>query len=174
MRTRLSVLFAAGLLTSQMATAQCVRPAEVSALDVAGLKTHLMVTALTCNANEKYDAFVVKYRPELVNQDKALTGYFSRANGRQSRTRQDDYVTQLANSQSQVGVKQGSLFCDRNLPIFDEVMALRGSDELSDYAAARSVAQPINTSGCGAAPERATPVSARRPAKSAKAAHKRS
>ena len=160
MRKTLSVALAAGLLTSQMAAAQCVRPADVTALDVTGLKTNLMVTALTCNADSRYNAFVTKYQPELVNQDKVLTSYFSRAHGRQGRTRQDDYVTQLANSQSQAGIKQGSLFCSRNLPTFDEVMALRSSAELADYAAAKSVSQPINVSSCGSAPERAAVTAA--------------
>ena len=164
MRTSFSVLLAAGLLTSQMAVAQCARPTDTTAFDIAGLKTSLMITALTCNANEKYDAFVLKYRPELANQDKVLGSYFSRAHGRQGRTRQDDYVTQLANSQSQTGLRQGSLFCNYNLPIFDEVMALRGSNELPDYAAARSVAQPITVGNCGVA-EQTTTASAGRPRK---------
>ncbi len=156
MRISFSALLAAGLLTGQMAMAQCVRPTDTAAFDIAGLKTSLMVTALTCNANAKYDAFVLKYRPELVNTDKALGNYFSRAHGRQGRTRQDDYVTQLANSQSQTGLRQGTLFCNHNLPIFDEVMSLRGTGELQDYAAARSVAQPIAFTSCGSAPEQTT------------------
>lgn len=64
MRISLSVLTAAGLLTSQMAGAQCARSADTTALDIAGLKTTLMVTALTCSADTKYNDFVIKYRPE--------------------------------------------------------------------------------------------------------------
>lgn len=162
MRKTFSVVLAAGLLSSQMAAAQCAHPADTTAFDVAGLKTNLMVTALTCNADERYNAFVTKYRPELTSQDKMLSSYFGRVHGRQARTRQDDYVTQLANSQSQVGVRQGSLFCSRNLPAFDEVMALRNGSELPDYAAAKSVAQPISVSSCGNAPERATTAASTR------------
>ena len=170
MRKTFSAVLAAGLLMSQVAAAQCVRPADVTALDVAGLKTKLMVTALTCNADTRYNDFVTKYRPELVNQDKVLSSYFSRAHGRQARTRQDDYVTQLANSQSQAGIKQGSLFCNRNLPTFDEVMALRSAAELTDYAAAKSVAQPISVSSCGNTPERAVTTASTAPRRSSKAA----
>lgn len=166
MRKTFSAVLAAGLLTSQMAAAQCARSADTTAFDVVGLKTNLMVTALTCNADERYNAFVTKYRPELMSHDKMLGSYFSRVHGRQARTRQDDYVTQLANSQSQAGIRQGSLFCSRNLPTFDEVMALRSGGELPDYAAAKSVAQPINVSSCGNAPERTTTTASnRRPAK---------
>ena len=133
MRKIFSAVLAAGLLTSQMAAAQCARPADTVAFDVVGLKTNLMVTALTCNADERYNAFVTKYRPELVNHDKMLGSYFSRVHGRQARVRQDDYVTQLANSQSQVGIRQGSTFCNRNLPTFNEVMALRSGRYVQGY-----------------------------------------
>lgn len=148
MRILVSGLLAAGLLSSSIAAAQCVRPGDHSAFDVTALKTKLMVTALTCGADEKYNAFVMKYRPELTSQDKALGGYFSRAHGRRARQQQDDYVTQLANSESQTGVRQGSLFCRYNLGTFDEVMALRNGAELTDYAAAKTVTQPINVSEC--------------------------
>src|SRR4051812_37927851 len=112
MRILFSGLVAAGLLTSQWAAAQCVRPADHAALDVAGLKTQLMVTALTCGADDRYNAFVTKYRPDLVNEEKVAGGYFSRSYGRTGKSRQDDYMTQLANSKSQTGLQQGNRFCD--------------------------------------------------------------
>lgn len=152
MRILVSGMLAVALLTSQAAVAQCIRPTDHTAFDVTVLKTHLMVTALTCAANEKYNAFVTKYQPELVQHDKALGGYFSRAHGRRARQQQDDYVTQLANSQSQVGVVQGSLFCNRNIGMFDEVMALRSGSELTDFAAGKAFAQPISLSACTDAP----------------------
>ena len=71
---------------------------------------------------------------------------------RRGRQQHDDYITQLANSQSQTGLRQGSLYCRYNLGTFDEVMALRSGAELTDYAAGKSIAQPISMSECGAAP----------------------
>ncbi len=162
MRILVSGLLAAGLLTSHVAAAQCVRPDDYTAFDVTALKTKLMVTALTCGENDKYNAFVTKYQPELTSQDKALGGYFSRTQGRRARQQQDDYVTQLANSQSQTGQRQGSLFCQRNLSAFDEVMALRNGAELTDYAAAKSVAQPISMAECTAAKAPAAPAASSR------------
>ncbi len=159
-------LVAACLLTSSLAQAQCLRPADNTAFEVTGLKTRLMVTALTCQANEKYDAFIVKYRPELVNQDRALNGYFSRVHGRAGTKQRDDYVTQLANSEAAVGTRQGSLFCNQNLPIFEEVMALRGVAELPAYAGAKAVGQPVAATACGGTPERETaPTATRRRAR---------
>ena len=149
MRLLLTSLVAAGLMTSPLSAAECLRSNDVTALDVTGLKTQLMVTALTCKANDRYNAFIQKYQPELVREDKSLSAYFSRSFGRSAVKQKDDYITRLANSQSQLGLKSGTLFCDRNLGTFDEVMALRAKDALPDYAAGRTVAQPINALTCG-------------------------
>ena len=157
-----SALVFAGLLCSHIATAQCVRPTDTTAFEVTGLKTRLMVTALTCQSDARYNDFVTKYRSELTSEDRNLNGYFSRVHGRNSAKFRDDYVTQLANSESQVGVRQGSLFCNQNLPIFDEVMALRSGAELSNYAGAKSVSQPIAIGGCQAEPATARPTTTRR------------
>jgi hypothetical protein len=156
-----SGLVAAGLLTSQWAEAQCVRPTDHAALDVAGLKTQLMVTALTCNADDRYNAFITKYRGELVSEEKAAGGYFSRAYGRSGRSRQDDYMTQLANSKSHTGLAQGNRFCDHNLGVFDEVMALKSAKELEDYAAGRSTGAVSTLNECGSGPERPSRAAAR-------------
>ncbi len=161
MRILFSGLIAAGLVTSQIAAAECTRPNDHAAFDVTGLKTQLMVTALTCSADERYNAFIVKFRPDLVAQEKLLNTYFSRTYGRSATKQHDDYITQLANSQSQTGLKQGSLFCDRNVGIFDEVMALRSGAELSDFAAGKALSQPVSLTSCGGTPERATRTATR-------------
>lgn len=162
-------LLTAGLVAGQivaapLAAAQCVHPADHASFDITALKTSLLVVALTCGADERYNAFVRKYQPELAAQDHALGAYFTRVHGRTGRKQQDDYVTQLANSQSQDGNKQGKWFCSRNLPAFDEVMALHGSGELAEFAAGKSVAQPINVTACEGTPAstRSTPSRSRR------------
>ena len=65
MRLLFSGLVAAGLLTSQTAGAACAPPSEREALDVAGLKSFLMVVTLTCNNDDQYNAFVNKFRSEV-------------------------------------------------------------------------------------------------------------
>ena len=160
MRILTTAVVAAGLLTSHLAAAQtCARRSDHLAFDVAGLKSQLMVTALTCNEQDKYNAFVVKYRPDLVEQDKNLNNYFARAHGKRARTQFDDYITQLANSQSQTGLRRGTLFCQENLGIFDEVMALKGGAELPDFAAGKPLSQPVSLTTC--APETAKPATTR-------------
>lgn len=153
MRRLVTSLLAASLLASP-AYADCLRAPDHVALDVTALKTQLMVTALTCKADERYNDFIRKYQSDLQREDRSLNAYFSRSYGRSSAKQRDDYVTQLANSQSQNGLKQGSLFCDQNLGTFDEVMALRNHGELAEYAAGRAGVQPISTAACGGVAER--------------------
>lgn len=156
MRLILSSLVAASLLSGQAMAAECLRSSDHVAMDVIALKTQLMVTALTCKADERYNAFIRKYQPDLVREDKSLNTFFSRSYGRSAVKQRDDYVTNLANSQSQTGIRQGSLFCDRNLGTFDEVMALRTNAELTEYAAGRAGAQPMAVTSCGATPAATT------------------
>src|SRR5574337_1311738 len=98
-------LLAAGLFAVVSAHAQqCLRPNERAAFDAAGLKTQLMITALTCDARQKYNAFVQRYQRELQTQERALQGYFARSYGARGQQRHDDYITSLANLQSQAGL----------------------------------------------------------------------
>ncbi len=132
------------------AFAQCARPADKSAFDVAGLKSELMVVALSCDAREKYNAFVVRYQPDLRNQERALNTYFSRTFGRRAQKEHDDYITSLANAQSEVGIKEGTLFCLHNVGIFEEVMKLPQGADLASFAGTKSLTQPVNLVVCGA------------------------
>src|SRR5580693_7918935 len=50
MHIKFAALLAGALLSAGIAAAKpCAKPADVTAFDVAGLKSKLMVTALTCN-----------------------------------------------------------------------------------------------------------------------------
>ena len=149
MRTFVAGCVAAGMLVSQAgATGFCARPAEKTAFDVAGLKSQLMVTALSCAAQERYNAFVIRFRTGLVAQDRTLTSYFGRAFGRHAQAQHDDYVTSLANEQSEEGSKLGGAFCQQKVVMFDEVMALPNPTDLPIYATGKSIAQPIALVSC--------------------------
>ena len=126
----------------------CAKPADVTAFDVAGLKTKLMVTALTCSQQDRYNDFVQRFRSELMTHERALRGYFARAFGGRAQREQDDYVTSLANTQSQSGIRQGTLFCQQNVGIFTEVLALAKGAELAGYAASKRLPQPIEVAAC--------------------------
>jgi len=149
--------FAAALLTPYVAEAgACARPADLNAFNVAALKSRLMVTALTCNAREKYNDFVTRYRTDLVRQEKALDGYFGRAYGRNARQQHDQYTTLLANSESEIGEQQGTLFCAHNVGLFDQALALHDGAALPGFAAAQAIPQPTTLTPCPVAPPRKT------------------
>lgn len=149
MRLLFSSVAAAALLVSHLAAAQsCARPPEKAAFDVAGLKSQLMVTAISCQAEEKYNAFVMRFRPDLVGTEKTLTSYFNRTFGRRGQQEHDDYITSLANAQSQSGIRSGTLFCQQNVSLFDEVMALRSGADLSTLAAGKGLTQPVALIEC--------------------------
>ncbi len=148
MRTLFSSLVAAGLLTSQIAGAACVSPADREALDVAGLKTALMVQTLTCKNDTQYNAFISKFKPELTADERVANGYFSRNYGRASQKRHDEYMTQLANSKADASQRDGSRYCAHNEEIFSEVLALQNGNELKQYAAGRSTATPDAMTTC--------------------------
>ncbi len=146
-----SVTLIANALCVPMALADpCARTDEMQAFDVASLKSELMVTAITCQLQDRYNDFVVRYQPELRADERALSRYFSRAAGRHAQQSHDDYITSLANTQSEEGVQQGTLFCQRHLSLFDEVMALKSAKELPAYAEGKSLAQPIGIVECPA------------------------
>ncbi len=134
------------------ATPSCEFPAERAAFDVEGLKSQLMVTALACRMQDKYNAFMSRYQPEVAHEERDLNGFFKRTAGRSAQKAYDDYISNLANTQEQDGIKAGTAFCD-NLPtMFDEVLALHDASELRDYANAKTIAQPVTFEMCAAQP----------------------
>ncbi|HUB12606.1 MAG TPA: hypothetical protein VMB34_11660 [Acetobacteraceae bacterium] len=147
------VLLAAGTLAAPLAFAEpCTRPAERAAFDVASLKSQLMVTALACDQRDKYNDFVIRFRRELMQQEHALRAYFSRSFGSRGQQQHDDYITLLANAQSEAGVHDGTLFCQRNAALLDEVLALPEGASLPGYAAAKALSQPIDLNDCRGGP----------------------
>jgi hypothetical protein len=156
MRAVLSGVVAASLLLGQIANAQpCARPADKTAFDVAGLKSQLMVTALTCDVRERYNDFVHRFQSELMQQERALTAYFGRSFGHRGQQEHDDYITSLANTLSEDGIKLGTLFCQHSVGLFDAVLALPQGATIASFAADRAFNQPISLVVC-ATPEPVT------------------
>ncbi len=164
MRIMLSALLAPALLCAGIASAQpCANPADVYAFDVASLKTKLMVTAITCNQQERYNDFVQRFRSDLMVHERALQAYFSRAfGGGRGQHEHDDYITSLANTHSQSGIRQGTSFCQMNVGMFNEVLALHQGTELANYAASKELVQPVEIVACPAPTRTAQAVPARR------------
>jgi hypothetical protein len=146
-----AVLTATAVLAPGIAMAACLKPVEGTALNVAGLKSQLMVTALSCDTRDRYNDFIMAFRPTLMRQDAALNTYFSHHYGRAWRSEHDDYITQLANVQSENGIKQGTSFCSQNVGLFNEVLALKTPQQLTDFADGKPMVQPIDYEVCGVA-----------------------
>jgi hypothetical protein len=85
-----------------------------------------------------------------MTHERALRAYFARAFGGRAQREHDDYITSLANTQSQMGIRQGTLFCQQNVGIFTEVLGLAKGSELAGYAASKQPVQPIEIVSCPA------------------------
>jgi hypothetical protein len=143
MRRLVSGLAVVGALTAQQALAQaqlrCLAPEERSVVEVASLRSELMVLATGCHRDDSYNSFIRKYQPDLVSNEKAVGELFKRRFGRRAQQEHDRFTTDLANGESSAGMHLGMDFCDRNGMIFSEVMALRGPAELAAYAAGKDL-----------------------------------
>ena len=149
MRIIVSAVLSIGLLSAGIAAAQpCAKPADLTAFDIASLKSKLMVTALSCSQQSRYNDFVQRFRSDLLVHERALTAYFVRGFGGRAQHEHDDYITSLANTQSQTGIHQGTLFCQQNVGIFTEVMALAKGSDLPGYAASKHLEQPNEIAAC--------------------------
>ena len=133
-----------------LAANQCGISAAREAFDVQGLKSELMVTALSCNVQDRYNAFVAKFRPDLNAEEGRLNGYFRTTYGRGAQNAHDDYITQLANVQSERGLKAGTAFCQQRVSMFDEVSVLNSASDLGGYAEAKDIVQPASYETCAA------------------------
>ncbi len=168
MRIATTALLAAGLLAAPslhaaskrpsharvvpMAAPACEYPADRKAFEIEGLKSQLMVTALACKQQDKYNAFMSRYQPDVAREEQNLGQYFKRSYGRGSQKAYDEYITNLADIQEQDGLKAGTALCD-NLPaMFDEVLSLHDSSELHDYVNSKLIAQPIAFQTCSGTP----------------------
>ena len=151
MRRLLSNVALIGLLTAQQTQAeaqlQCLSAPEREAVEVAALRSELMVLATGCHNDDGYNAFIRKYQPELVSNENAIGDIFKHKYGRRAQQQHDQFTTELANGESSTGMRLGSDFCEHNGMIFNEVMALRGSNELASYAAGKDLV-PATTAIC--------------------------
>jgi hypothetical protein len=142
MRRLLSVLAATTLLAQPALAAvppRCAAPSDQAMFELAALKSELMVLATSCQRGTEYNAFVNRYRPQLLEVDKNLNAHFKRTHGARGQTETDRFVTDLANAQSTVANTMGGDYCARNGMIFGEVLALSGAADLPAYAAGKNL-----------------------------------
>lgn len=152
-RARGVLLLMAGLLLAPPAfgAARCPSQQEQSVFEVEALKTELMVVGITCKEEDRYNAFVRRFQPELAANNRAVGQYFARVKGRAGQRANDAYITNLAQARATEAQALGSDFCPRNTALFNEVMALPSAAELPAYAAGKDLI-PANLGACEEAP----------------------
>ncbi len=113
-----------------------ITPAEQErlqqAFNIIGLKSALMVGALSCNQQDRYDQFMTEFQPHILAEQHVMDAYFRRIGGYRGQKEEDSFVTLLANNQSLSGNGAGN-FCLNNSAEFDAVLALRHPQELDQF-----------------------------------------
>ncbi len=155
-RLAYGLLGTAFLMGQAMAAENCKTQQDRDIFELAALKSEAMVLATSCHEEERYNAFVQRYKAVLLANEHAFDAYFKREFGRSGQAEHDSYITSLANAQSDVGLKEGTDFCPHSDAIFDEVMAVPSPQDLPEYAAGKDLV-PANLGDC-VAPE---PVASR-------------
>ena len=152
-----------GLLAAPAALAapRCPSEAEQSVFELEALKSELMVVGITCQQEDRYNAFMERYKPRMAENYRAFEQHFSRTRGRAGKTATDAYVTNLAQTRGFEAQKLGSDFCPRNSGLFEEVMALPSAAELPAYAAGKDLI-PESLGACAAPAAPASGASRRR------------
>lgn len=145
------------LFASTAAQAHCASPTEEAVFELQGLKSTLTVLTLSCQLDERYNAFVHRFISTLGQDEKDFTAYFHRNYGGAAQREQDAWVTLLANAHAQEAINEGSDFCPRNTVMFDEIQALRGPDDLVPYAEGKHPL-PATADACPE-PQRGSPAS---------------
>jgi hypothetical protein len=129
----------------------CARPAEKEAIDVSALVSELQLITLTCRTNKEYNALVLNLRPALAAKERNLDAFFRRAYGKRGQLEHDKYITELANLQSQFGLRSGARFCSANASMFNQLKPLSTLEELATYARRKPLQQALAVNECPAA-----------------------
>lgn len=106
----------------------CVSARDEIALNARVLQTELMVAALACGEQKRYNAFVTTFRRELAAQGGSLRRLFSRAYGSAGTREMNAFVTRLANDASIRSAAAGGRYCVGAAALMAEAMAAKPDD----------------------------------------------
>ena len=126
----------------------CAAPTEMAALQSRVLLSDLMVSALSCNEQSRYNAFVTKYKADLGKHGAALRQYFGKAYGRAGRSRLNRFVTDLANNSSNYSLEHIGLYCKETGKEFEELLA-SNETSVARYAASLPHSNIHGVKACG-------------------------
>ena len=138
--------FSLVLAPAAQAAQRCSNPEDQAVFELEALKTELMVVATTCKGNneDRYNAFVTRYRPALVESNRRLGQYFTRAHGRTGSGRTTSSSPSWRMRAPTSARTLGGDYCPRNSGLFEEVMALPNVTDLPAYAATKDLLSPAS------------------------------
>jgi hypothetical protein len=134
-RARMAIVLAALMQVAAQDAIACAKTGDLPPLRTRALQTELMVSALSCGEQARYNKFVTSFRPQLINDGRALQAYFKREHGGQAAAQTDRFITQLANLASQRSSRDKPGFCAATKKLYGEVLALKRPAELADFVA---------------------------------------
>lgn len=136
-------------VSAPVAAQTCLQPAEQTAFSVRALQSQLMVVALSCGQHDHYNTFVSRNQRELGQAYRQVAGHFRRVHGAAGQRQLDQFITTLANAQSQEGIRQGSHFCQNAAPLFQQALAAKPDlAGLAALSSSQAVPNPYSPDAC--------------------------
>ncbi len=132
-----AIVLVASVLSSNAQARQPASDEVRAAMRVRVLQSELMVAALTCREQARYNTFVRKYEPKLVRSSRVLKTHFETTYGRQGTSRLNAFVTYLANTASTLSIRSGADYCPAARTLFDRLLD-PGSQGLDHFALVRT------------------------------------
>jgi hypothetical protein len=121
-------LVLAAAAPAQAGRTGCISGRDEIALNARVLQTELMVAALACGEEKRYNAFVTTFRREIAAQASSLRRLFSRAYGPAGTRQLNAFVTRLANDASVRGAAGGGRYCAAAGSLMAEALATKPGD----------------------------------------------
>lgn len=119
----LVVTLAVGSASTATAAPACATAADEAALNTRVLQTELMVAALSCGEQKRYNSFVTTFKGDLIKGSEDLKTMFKRVYGASGNYQMNAFVTRLANNAAQRTANQPDRYCESSARLLDEVLA---------------------------------------------------
>jgi hypothetical protein len=101
----------------------CVSTDETLAVETATLKQRLMIAGFVCEAADPYNKFIIAYRKDLQDSDRALLNLFRRLQGRAGERGYDSFKTRVANVSMHDSADDPAEYCTSARATFRDAMA---------------------------------------------------
>ncbi len=105
-----------------LAADSCASNNEQQSMNMRALQTELMVAALSCDLQDRYNDFVLRFTAPITAYTHNLTSYFRRNYDNNYESALNRFITQLANKASHISLRQDiNVYCDDVEKLFNFV-----------------------------------------------------